>query len=316
MSAPLVSILVPCYNAAPYLAETLQSALDQTWSRIEIIVVDDGSSDDSLALARSFEARGVKVYFQSNAGAAAARNRAFRESRGEFVQYLDADDLISPTKIERQLALLATRPAGWLATCAWGRFRGDWRTAAFVDDIVFCDLSPVEFLVLAGKTGAMMHPSAWLVPRAVAERAGPWTESLSLNDDGEYFCRVALASSGLAYCGDADVRSYYRSGIAGSLSQRRSERARRSQFESVVSITDAILATENSPRTRQAAAGYWRRFVHDYYPSPSDLIARAMDEVARAGEELGRPPMGPKTAALARLVGWKAVWRLKEFVAR
>jgi glycosyltransferase involved in cell wall biosynthesis len=316
MSAPLVSILIPCYNAASYLAETLESALAQTWPSCEIIVVDDGSTDGSLDVARKFEGRGVRVFTQSNAGAAAARNRALRESRGEFLQYLDADDLISPAKVERQLALLAARPANTLATCAWGRFRTDPRDAAFVDHAVFRDLAPVEFLVLAGETGAMMHPSAWLVPRALAERAGPWDESLSLNDDGEYFSRVALASTGLAFCADMDARSYYRSGLAGSLSQRRNERARRSQFASLAAITRALRAAEDSPRTRRAAAGYWRRFVHDFYPWPTDLIAQAMAEIERAGEPLGQPPMGPKTSALARLIGWKAVWRLKDFFAR
>lgn len=316
MSAPLVSVLVPCFNAAPYLAQTLESALAQTWPRVEIIVVDDGSTDPSLEIARSFESRAVRVIEQSNAGAAAARNRALREARGEFFQYLDADDLISPAKIERQLALLAARPAGTLATCAWGRFRRDWRDAAFVDDAVFRDLAPVEFLVLGGETGAMMHPSAWLVPRAVAERAGPWNESLTLNDDGEYFCRLALASAGLAFCADPAARSYYRSGLAGSLSQRRSERARRSQFDSLGAITRALRAAEESPRTRRAAAGYWRRFVHDFYPRPPELIARARAEIAACGESLGRPPMGPRTAALARVLGWKLVWRLKDLRRR
>lgn len=316
MSEPLVSILIPCFNAAPFIAETLESALAQTWRHTEIIVVDDGSTDRSPEIAREFAPRGVRVFSQANAGAAAARNRARRESRGDFLQYLDADDLISPAKIERQLALLAGRPPDTLATCAWGRFRCDRRDAAFVDMAVFRDLTPVEFLALGGDTGAMMHPSAWLVPRGVAERAGPWDESLSLNDDGEYFCRVALASAGLAFCADPEARSYYRSGMAGSLSQRRTQRARRSQFDSLVAITRALRAAEDSPRTRRAAAGYWRRFVHDFYPWPADLIAQATAEVARAGESLGRPPMGPKTAALARVLGWKAVWRLKDLISR
>lgn len=316
MSQPLVSILIPCYNAAPYLAATLESALAQTWPHKEIILVDDGSTDNSLELAREFEWRGVRVIPQKNSGAAAARNRALREARGDFVQFLDADDLISPPKIERQLALLETRAAGWLATCTWGRFITDWQHAAFLDDAVFRDFGPVDFLVLSGETGAMLHPSAWLVPRTVADRAGLWNESLSLNDDGEYFCRVMLASRGLAFCDACDARSYYRSAVKGSLSQRRDARARRSQFDSLMAITRALRAAEDSPRTRRATAGYWRRFVHDFYPRPADLIRAARIEIARCGEELGKPPMGRKTAAMARLFGWKAVWRLKDLIAR
>src|SRR5689334_12629004 len=92
---PRVSILVPCYNAARWLPATLASALAQTESSIEVIVVDDGSTDESLAVARSYESRGVRVFSQRNAGASAARNRAMREARGEFLQFLDADDLLS-----------------------------------------------------------------------------------------------------------------------------------------------------------------------------------------------------------------------------
>src|SRR4051812_14036077 len=94
MSAPLVSILIPCRNAEPWLAATLESALAQTHPATEIILVDDGSTDGSLELAHSFAARGVRIATQANAGASAARNHAFRESRGEFIQFLDADDLI------------------------------------------------------------------------------------------------------------------------------------------------------------------------------------------------------------------------------
>lgn len=316
MPPPLVSILIPCFNAAPWLGETLESALASTWASKEIIVVDDGSTDVSLAIAQRFATRGVRTISQPNAGASAARNRALIEARGDFFQLLDADDLLAPGKLAAQLALLAARPPGTVASCAWGRFTTDPTTARFADDAVFRDFAPLDFLVLAGETGAMMHPSAWLVPRAVAEKAGPWDESLSLNDDGEYFSRVALASSGLAFCADSAARSYYRSGLPGSLSQQRGDRARRSQFHSLELITRHLLSTADSPRTRLACAGYWRRFVHDFYPAPAELIARAEAEVQRLGGTVGRPPMGPRTAALAGLLGWKNVWRLKYLLQR
>ncbi len=315
MATPLVSIIVPCHNARPWLAETLASALALTWPEKEIIVVDDGSTDGSLALARSWEPRGVRVVGQPNQGASAARNHGLRLARGEFVQFLDADDLLSPDKIARQVELLAVRPAGNVASCAWGRFRSDPATAQFTDDAVFRDFAPLDFLVLAGDTGVMMHPSAWLVPRAVVDAAGPWDETLSLNDDGEYFCRVLLAGTGIAFA--AGARSYYRSGLPGSLSQQRAERSRRSQFRSIELIAQHLLAAEGSPRTRRASAGHFQRFLHDFFPFPADLMRRAEERVvALGGATDTQPPMGPKTAALARLIGWRNVWRLKHLLAR
>ena len=313
--SPLVSIIVPCYNAGRWLAETLESALAQTWPGKEIIVINDGSTDGSLAVAQQFAARGVRVIDQPNRGASAARNHGLRVARGEFIQFLDADDLVSPDKVAAQIALLRTRPAGTVATCAWGRFQTDPTTAQFVDTAVFRDFAPVDFLVLAGDTGAMMHPSCWLLPRAVAERAGPWDESLSLNDDGEYFCRVLLASAGMAFCPAG--RSCYRSGLPGSLSQQRGEHARRSQFRSLELITTHLRAAEDSPRTRRAAANYYQRFVYDFFPAPTDLMkAAAIRITALGGSTLSIPPMGPKTRMLAALLGWKNVSRLRHLLRR
>src|SRR5215472_9763397 len=101
---PLVSILIPAYNAEKTIGETLRSALAQSWRNKEIIVVNDGSRDRTLEAAQGFASKELAVFSVENQGAAAARNHAFRLSQGDYVQYLDADDLLAPDKIERQLA--------------------------------------------------------------------------------------------------------------------------------------------------------------------------------------------------------------------
>src|SRR5271154_7117490 len=109
---PLVSILIPAYNAEAWISDTLRSALAQTWERKEIIVVDDGSKDQTLAVARRFESESdcVHVFTQENQGAAATRNKAFSLCKGDYVQWLDADDLISPEKIARQMEAIGDSP--------------------------------------------------------------------------------------------------------------------------------------------------------------------------------------------------------------
>src|ERR1700687_2315947 len=101
---PLVSILIPAFNAQDCISDTLRSAIAQTWERKEIIVVDDGSTDQTLAIARQFESQGVQVITQSNQGAAAARNKALSLSQGDYIQWLDSDDLLGPDKIALQMA--------------------------------------------------------------------------------------------------------------------------------------------------------------------------------------------------------------------
>ncbi len=99
----LVSILIPAFNAQEWIADTLRSAIAQTWERKEIIVVDDGSTDQTLAIARQFESDFLRVITQKNQGAAAARNLALSLSRGDYLQWLDADDLLAPDKVARQV---------------------------------------------------------------------------------------------------------------------------------------------------------------------------------------------------------------------
>ena len=100
---PLVSILIPAYNAERWIADTIRSALAQTWPRKEIIIVDDGSTDRTLAVARQFASRNLSVVTQQNQGASAARNKALELCQGDYIQWLDADDLLSPNKVTRQM---------------------------------------------------------------------------------------------------------------------------------------------------------------------------------------------------------------------
>src|SRR5215510_1057945 len=120
---PLVSILIPAYNAELCIAQTIESALAQTWEPKEIIVVDDGSKDQTLTVARRFSSAGVTVVSQPNQGAAAARNKAFSLSRGEYIQWLDADDLLSPDKITKQMeAALSHGAKRTLFSSEWAHF--------------------------------------------------------------------------------------------------------------------------------------------------------------------------------------------------
>lgn len=112
----MVSIVIPCYNAGSWVADCIQSALDQTWSDTEIIVIDDGSTDDSREVIASFGNR-VRHEFTPNRGGAAARNRGLALSEGDWVQFLDADDMMMPDCIERKLEMAAKSPGEQVVPC-------------------------------------------------------------------------------------------------------------------------------------------------------------------------------------------------------
>lgn len=305
----LVSIIIPCYNAAAWLPEAVESALAQTHLQREIIVIDDGSSDGSLAIARSYAGRGVQVYAQPNRGAAAARNHGLSAAGGDFVQFLDADDVLAPDKIARQLTQLQKAPARSVASGEWARFHTSPSTAVFRPEPAWRDLSALDFLCLHYDEGWMMPPIAWLSPRALLDEAGPWREDLTLNDDGEYFCRVLLRSAGIVFTSGA--RAYYRSGLPGSLSRRSDPVALRSLVRSIKANTGALLAAENSARIRRTAANAWLRLAHDIYPVLRDEAAAAETQSRQLGGSNLRVPGGRLVRWTELLCGWRAAARLK-----
>ncbi|MGB3652983.1 MAG: glycosyltransferase family 2 protein [Rivularia sp. (in: cyanobacteria)] len=308
---PLVSILIPAYNVEKLISETIESALSQTWNNIEIIIVDDGSKDNTLAVAKKYELGKVKVISQPNKGASAARNTAFREAQGDFIQYLDADDLLAPDKIERQLKLLGNTTSDFVAAGEWARFYHTFSEALFIPQALWADMSPVDWLICAWEHQYMMHPAAWLVPRKLAEVAGYWNENLSLDDDGEYFSRVVLASQGVKFCWGA--KSYYRSGIEGSLSGSKSDNAWKSAFLSIELGMKNLLEIENSSRTRHACATRLQHFVYEVYPNVSDLAQKAELKVEEFGGSSLKPLGGPIFQLLSNVLGWKAAKHIQNF---
>lgn len=310
----LVSVLIPSYNAERWIAQTLESVLCQTHQALEVIVVDDGSSDRTVDVALGFASRGVRVIRQSNAGAAAARNTAFHASRGAYIQFLDADDLISPSKIGCQLTRLLKEPEK-VAMCQWGRFIDDPRHIRLSPESCWRDLAPVDWLVETWKVGAgMLFPAMWLVPRELVTRAGLWREDLSLNDDGEFFSRVVLASSGVLFCPEGTA--YYRSGIVGSLSGIRSERGWHSGFESIRSSIAATRSVEDSDRVRRCASLLWQVYAHSSYPYCRELANKALSYAAILHPVSIAPDGGPTFRLLSNVVGWKTARVLQKWSGR
>lgn len=308
---PLVSVLIPAYNAERWIAETIRSALAQTWPRIEVIVVDDSSEDGTLAAARRFERQGVRVVSRPNGGAAAARNHAFRLSGGDYIQWLDADDLLAADKIERQLAAL--RPEDGprtLLSGAWAYFAYRPGRATFVPTPLWQDLAPVEWLLLKMSLNLHMQTSTWLTSRELALAAGPWDESLTNDDDGEYFCRVLLASGGTRFVSESKV--YYRKIVSNSLSFIGSSPGKmRSLLRSMRLHIGYLRSLEDSVRVREACLRYIQNWSAEFDPCLQDLREELAGMAAELGGTLAPLRLRPKYAWLAPLLGDSAAWRLQ-----
>lgn len=306
LTAPLVSILIPAYNAEEWIAETIQSAVAQTWLRKEIIVIDDGSTDRTAEVARQFASKELKVVSTANQGLSAAVNAAFQLCQGDYIQELDSDDLLAPDKIERQLGALREGDSKRiLLSSPWAYFHYRHQRARFVANAFWRDLSPVDWLLTKLSGNLHMQNATWLVSRELAESAGPWDEHLYYDQDGEYFARVLLASEGTRFVPEGRV--YYRVSGSNRISYLgNSDKKKDSLFRSMILHMQYLRFLENSERVRIACLAYMQTWFHSFYPDRSDIVAKLRDLAEQLNGNLEEPHLRWKYAWIKPVFGWHA----------
>jgi glycosyltransferase involved in cell wall biosynthesis len=298
---PLVSILIAAYNAERTIADTLKSAIGQTWPRKEVIVVDDGSTDRTAEVVRQF--KDVILLSTKNQGQSAAHNHAFSLSHGDYVQYLDADDLLLPDKIEVQLAALrGSDSRRILLSSPWAPFYYRTRHARFVRNSLCQDLSPVEWLLRKMHENIHMQTGTWLVSRELAKTAGPWDTRLHFDQDGEYFCRVLLASEGTRFVPRTGI--YYRmSGMNRVSFIGNSDKKKDSLLLSMKLQIQHLRSFEDSERVRKACVAYIQIWSPNFYIMRPDLMQEAQQLAASLGGRLYVPKSSWKYSWIEKLFG-------------
>lgn len=191
----LVSVIIPCFNAQRWLAEAIDSCLQQSYPEIEIVVIDDGSTDKCLEIIKSYE---DKLIWESgpNRGANYSRNRGFALSNGEYIQYLDADDYILPKKIERQVRFLEETGAD-VVYCDWRHRQHLPDGTTFLEDI---EISGAQVDILESLLANWWVATASLLyKRAAVENSGGWDESLKAGQDRDFFISVVMNGAKIVY---------------------------------------------------------------------------------------------------------------------
>ncbi len=189
-STPVVSVVIPAYNAQLHLGDTLESALAQTFRSFEVIVVDDGSTDATAAIAENYRNRGVVVMAQANGGAAAARNRALSLARGKLVALLDSDDLWEPDYLETMVQFLDQRPELSIAFCDL-RFFGESKLVGKTYQEVYPPSPPITFAKVAGGVSHICLDA--ILRREVFSRIGMFDERLRAVEDFDLWLRALHA---------------------------------------------------------------------------------------------------------------------------
>lgn len=214
MTNPLVSILIPSYNRAHLIQDTLNSVQAQSYQNWECIIVDDGSTDKTVEVVNNFieEDSRFKFYSRPEAwkkGASACRNFAFELSHGDLIQFLDSDDLLENNKLEEQVKLFAG--GATLITCKWGGFDkiSDLKKRFKYRYHSYKNFSQgVQLLRTFGGKDEFFPPHVYLTPRNLIIQSGKWNEDLTNNDDAEFFTRVILKAKGIKFTPNTAV--YYR----------------------------------------------------------------------------------------------------------
>ncbi len=312
MSTPLVSVLIPLYNAQEYISATLESVLNQTYTNIEIIIVDDGSSDNSIEIVKSYQQRysNIALYTQPNSGASRARDRAFELSKGDYINYLDSDDLLSSNKIASQIELLREFDFD-KTTVAFCKF------AYFVDTIDSAEVinqpinhsfeSGIKWLKDSFEGGGYGAVMGWLTPRDLIYKAGSWRNDLKRNQDGEFFARVLVNAAKVVYDDNSIV--YYRKGIDSSISSNNSYRAIESILQSYIYYT-----TLNKPQLNQSIAYKFIDFIIHYRYTYPNLAKKAYKEIEKLDIDINSIELKGKSKYLSKLFGTKIAIETKAFI--
>ncbi len=311
--AQLVSILIPAYNAQKWIRRTMESALGQSWPHKEIVVVDDGSTDRTLRILRSFESGIVKIVSQENRGGPAARNLALRHAQGDFIQWLDHDDLLDPDKIKNQLrSERFDGDPGTLLSGSFAQFYFSRARAKFHSGPLWRDLAPIDYFLIKFGQNTWIHPSVWLVGRELTEAAGPWAEIRSPYDDGEYFCRVVAACKRIVFVPEA--KSYWRIANAKSMNRSRSDEALEAMYATTLLSIGHFRALEDSPRTRGACVQCLQDLFDTLGPNAAGIQKKARRLAQELGSSVSIRPLRPRYRRIEPILGSRIAAMMQDAV--
>lgn len=300
----------------------MKSIFSQTYNIIEIILVDDGSTDDSYEIAKTYHAENIFLYRQENAGAAVARNRGIENAKGQFIQFLDAGDCISKDKIRMQIGVLAKHP-NKVAVCGYKQFS---RVEELIDGnytdqshFIFSSNNPQEFLInLWGGYGQMnfIQTNCWLIPKHLLDNSGKWREYRCPDDDGEFFTRVLLASSGIIFTPNVFNFYHISQGGLNQLSKSKNYNYLKNSLLTIDLKYKYLSEIGYHPKLKKAIASQYYRYAVDVYPSQILLSAIAFKRYRALDESPPSIILGGKMIEIIKyLFGWK-IARIVRFSIR
>ena len=318
LSTPLVSIIVSCYNGEKYIASTLDSLLRQTYSNLEIIVVNDGSTDKSEQLINLFADKRIKYYRQNNKGQCSALNYGFSKSSGAYIKFYDADDILHAEVIEGQMQALKDQGEDCISFIEWRRFYNDVIPSAIdVNDphTIHRDCTPIEYITLK-EHPPMYQCGLWLIPRGLLAKTGLWDERLSLINDTEFFSRIMRYVRFLKFS-EKGYTLYRTNATETSLSKDLSRKGIKSALLSIDLTAKWLLSIENSERIKRIIVNGYIMVLEWAFPKQIAL-AKIVERRLKAypKEYVVHTKSGKVYNVVMKLFGWKSANRLAKYYYR
>ena len=300
---------------------TMQSVLAQTHQPLEVILVDDGSTDNSYTVAKQYESSQVQILQQQNAGAAVARNTGLAVAKGGYVQFLDAGDVLDEHKIEAQVNALKDQP-GKVAVCDYKQFttEEELKNRIYTDqsNFIYSSDDPQDFLVgLWGGKGQLnfIQTNCWLAPKKVIEKAGNWRVYRCPDDDGEFFARVLLASEGIVHV--PGVYNYYHIAPGGvnQLSRSKNKKYLQNVLLNIDLKHQYLVKAGHHPYIKKAIASQYLRFAVDQFPAQKILCAIAYKRYRSLNEKVKVPVLGGSVIEFIKHVfGWRMARLVRSYL--
>lgn len=307
-NSPLVSICMPMYNVEKYIEETIGWIKRQTYKNLELIIVDDHSTDNSFNLAVAHASDWIKVYKNPNKGGNAARNYAFQMSAGEYIKFLDADDYCSVGLIEKQLKRILEDGTEKTLIFSPLKLLYKGQEPQLHPRTIDRDYTPaIELLIDIWRGKGWNCPHCHLCHRSLITSVNGWDESVLKNQDGEFFARIAAAADkALAV---PDEFAIYRRTYAG-VSHQFSMDAQLSMLKTYDIITDLLLEYKDTTEIREISARYVAKFVFQYYPAIEPLLPDVYKLLNKLKQPLLFPDNNRRFRFLKTFLGWKLALRI------
>ncbi|WP_215226791.1 glycosyltransferase family 2 protein [Echinicola shivajiensis] len=314
MTTPLVSVIIPIYNKVKFVTACLKSVEQQTYTNLEIIIIDDGSNDGSRDLINKFAettSRKVFVFRQKNNGACHARNLGIEKCKGKYIQFLDADDLLDSKKIESQVRELEKEGEAVLAFGQWTYFNiaigdlGDQYLSIYKNYE-----SPKSLLIEMWSKQFMIAPFSWLTRKSLVNKVGEWDESLKINQDGEYFARVIDASNKIIYTPAA--KGYYRKPTSNNISTKKNKATAYSLYKTFTLYEELVEDLKGYDATVIALLKNYEHYIYRMNQVAPELCEKAFLRIKKLkGNKFPYTASQSKLLFLAQFIGLGTALKLK-----